>query len=111
MLIGTSMRLHAPELEVVNFATYRATVAPAEPLTAPLGLSFEHEPQGMWDMERYVSLLMGEVPRLTDDAAGYGPHSRGSADGIHPAQRAVSPSHPRGKSCVCVVARININLY
>lgn len=77
MLIGASMRLHAPELEVVNFATYRATVAPAEPLTAPLGLSFEHEPQGMWDMERYVSLLMGEVPRLTDDAAGYGPHGAG----------------------------------
>lgn len=64
MLIGASIRLHAPELEVVNFATYRATVAPAEPLTAPLGFSFEHEPQGMWDMERYVSLLMGEIPRL-----------------------------------------------
>lgn len=77
MLIGASMRLHAPELEVVNFATYRTTVAPAEPLTAPLGLSFEHEPQGMWDMERYVSLLMGEIPRLTDDAAGYGPHGAG----------------------------------
>lgn len=75
--MGAGMRLHAPELEVVNFATYRATVAPAEPLTAPLGLSFEHEPQGMWDMERYVSLLMGEVPRLTDDAAGYGPHGAG----------------------------------
>lgn len=77
MLIGASMRLHAPELEVVNFATYQATVAPAEPLTAPLGLSFDHEPWGMWDMERYVSLLMGEIPRLTDDAAGYGPHGAG----------------------------------
>ena len=31
----------------------------------------------MWDMERYVSLLMGETPRLTDDAAGYGPHGAG----------------------------------
>ena len=31
----------------------------------------------MWDMERYVSLLMGEISRLTDDAAGYGPHGAG----------------------------------
>ena len=75
--MGAGMRLHAPELEVVNFATYRAAVAPAEPLTAPLGLSFEQEPWGMWDMERYVSLLMGEIPRLTDDPAGYGPHGAG----------------------------------
>ena len=77
MLIGASMRLHVPEPEVVNFATYRVTVAPAEPLTAPLGLSFEHESRGVWDMERYVSLLMGEIPRLTDDDAGYGPHGAG----------------------------------
>lgn len=77
MLIGASMRLRAPELEVVNFATYRAAVVPAESLTSPLGLSFEHETWGMWDMERYVSLLMGETPRLTDDAAGYGPHGAG----------------------------------
>ena len=26
--------------------------------------------------ERYMSLLMGEIPRLTDDAAGYGPQGR-----------------------------------
>ena len=26
----------------------------------------------MWDMERYVSLLLGEIPRLTDDENGYG---------------------------------------
>ena len=50
MLIGASVRLHAPELEVVNFATYRPAVVPAESLTSPLGLSFEHETWGMWDM-------------------------------------------------------------
>ena len=27
----------------------------------------------MWDIERYITLLMGEIPRLTDDKNGYGP--------------------------------------
>lgn len=26
----------------------------------------------MWDMERYISLLLGEIPRLRDDENGYG---------------------------------------
>ena len=30
----------------------------------------------MWEMERYVSLLMGEIPRLGDDENGYGPSGR-----------------------------------
>ena len=25
----------------------------------------------MWDMDRYVNLLMGEIPRLRDDGNGY----------------------------------------
>ena len=27
----------------------------------------------MWPMDRYISLLMGEIPRLRDDIDGYGP--------------------------------------
>lgn len=30
----------------------------------------------MWPIERYFDLLMGEIPRLTDDAEGYGPRGR-----------------------------------
>jgi len=30
-----------------------------------------------WPRDRWVSLLMGEVPRLRDDADGYGPRGRG----------------------------------
>ena len=30
----------------------------------------------MWDIDRYVNLLMGEIPRLTDDANGYGPNGK-----------------------------------
>ena len=28
---------------------------------------------GIWDEERYLELIMGEIPRLTDDVNGYGP--------------------------------------
>ena len=31
----------------------------------------------MWDIERYISLLMGEIPRLSDDENGYGPKGKG----------------------------------
>jgi len=34
-------------------------------------------PQGLWSMERFLSLLMGEVQRLRDDASGYGPNGKG----------------------------------
>jgi hypothetical protein len=30
-----------------------------------------------WPWDRWVSLVMGEVPRLRDDAGGYGPRGRG----------------------------------
>ena len=32
---------------------------------------------GMWPAERLITLLMGEIPRLTDDAQGYGPKGTG----------------------------------
>ncbi|KMK09181.1 hypothetical protein ABW07_07890 [Pluralibacter gergoviae] len=31
---------------------------------------------GAWSVERYLSLLLGELPRLRDDAGGYGPRGR-----------------------------------
>jgi hypothetical protein len=31
----------------------------------------------MWEMDRFVSLVMGEIPRLRDDKAGYGPNGAG----------------------------------
>ena len=31
---------------------------------------------GMWSINRYVNLLMGEIPRLSDDANGYGPNGK-----------------------------------
>ncbi|QKJ87734.1 YdcF family protein [Paramixta manurensis] len=34
-------------------------------------------PQGLWSLERFISLLLGEIPRLRDDAQGYGPCGKG----------------------------------
>lgn len=36
-------------------------------------LSYSSDIYGMWEMDRYINLLMGEIPRLTDDKNGYGP--------------------------------------
>jgi len=33
-------------------------------------------PSGQWTFDRFVSLLMGEIPRLTDGPGGYGPKGR-----------------------------------
>ena len=41
------------------------------------GLAFIHEAQDVWPVGRYLSLLLGELPRLQDDANGYGPRGRG----------------------------------
>lgn len=40
------------------------------------GLAFLPPADGLWPVERYLSLILGEVPRLRDDAQGYGPAGR-----------------------------------
>ena len=32
---------------------------------------------GLWSMEHFLSLILGEIPRLYDDENGYGPNGRG----------------------------------
>ncbi len=62
----------APDAFVVNFAAYQAELDGSEERLQYRGETL----WGMWDVERYISLLMGEIPRLTDDADGYGPNGR-----------------------------------
>lgn len=61
-----------PNVDVVNFAAYCARV-----VVCGGALAFERHIHGMWNMARYLNLLMGEIPRLTDDENGYGPRGRG----------------------------------
>lgn len=37
------------------------------------GLHFTGGDTGLWSVERYLSLMLGEIPRLRDDINGYGP--------------------------------------
>ena len=59
------------DITIINYATYTANV-----LSAGEKLCYEKEIQGMWTIDRYVNLLMGEIPRLTDDENGYGPNGK-----------------------------------
>lgn len=38
--------------------------------------TFSPDEKGLWPVERYISLLLGEIPRIRDDAQGYGPQGR-----------------------------------
>ncbi|MDF7680965.1 YdcF family protein [Enterobacteriaceae bacterium ESL0689] len=40
------------------------------------GLTFVDNPGGLWPVERYLSLLLGELPRLQDNPQGYGPRGK-----------------------------------
>ena len=40
------------------------------------GLRFTGGNEGLWPVERYLSLVLGELPRLRDDINGYGPAGR-----------------------------------
>lgn len=37
---------------------------------------FIPDEKGLWPIERFISLILGEIPRLNDDAQGYGPNGR-----------------------------------
>lgn len=57
---------------IINYASYQAHV-----IVQNEQLLYSEPILGMWDMDRYVNLLMGEIPRLTDDSKGYGPNGTG----------------------------------
>ncbi|WP_373239557.1 YdcF family protein [Kluyvera ascorbata] len=40
------------------------------------GVGYRQPEAGLWPVARYLSLLLGEIPRLRDDAQGYGPRGK-----------------------------------
>ncbi len=56
---------------IINYAVYDVDVVARDN-----ELAFKQDIWGMWNMERYITLLMGEIPRLSDDAEGYGPNGK-----------------------------------
>ncbi len=56
---------------IINFPAYKAEV-----ICKDEKLQYDTHIHGMWDIDRYVNLLMGEIPRLRDDINGYGPKGK-----------------------------------
>lgn len=70
---GFRKYLKDTEIEIINFAAYkvRVEVRDEKLVIEPSDL------WGMWNIERYISLLLGEIPRLLDNANGYAPSGKG----------------------------------
>ena len=66
------LRKYRPDMLIINFATYKVRVnAMADELI------YDSDVGGMWEIDRYITLLMGEIPRLSDNENGYGPKGKG----------------------------------
>lgn len=60
------------DVNIINYAVYSAKVVVAND-----ELIYDKTIWGMWDINRYISLLLGEIPRVSDDENGYGPNGKG----------------------------------
>ena len=69
---ATLKKYLSENIKIINFATYSAKVCVKDEK-----LCFENYIFGMWGIDRYITLLMGEIARLTDDENGYGPKGAG----------------------------------
>ncbi|EPK7358710.1 YdcF family protein [Kluyvera intermedia] len=47
-----------------------------ELINTPDGVAWQQPAEGLWPVARYLSLILGELPRLRDDAEGYGPRGK-----------------------------------
>lgn len=66
------LKKYTTDTLIINFATYKVNV-----IVENSHLDYQEEVKGMWDMNRYITLLMGEIPRLSDSLQGYGPNGKG----------------------------------
>lgn len=70
--VHATLQLHQPDATIVDYAAYRVDVVVRDG-----ALAYDQDVQGMWSVDRYTSMLLGEVSRLRDDAEGYGPKGEG----------------------------------
>lgn len=70
--MAAGMKKYRPDLPVTSYAAYQATVQEENGM-----LEYEKEIHGTWKRNQYVTLLMAEISRLTDDENGYGPDGKG----------------------------------
>jgi hypothetical protein len=65
------LRKYEPDKIIINYAAYAAELIIKDDM-----LEFKKNTAGMWEPERYITLLMGEIPRLSDTKGGYGPQGK-----------------------------------
>lgn len=70
--MAATLMKYRPDITIINYATYQASVKEKDEKRI-----YETDILGMWDMNHYITLLLGEIPRLTDDENGYGPKGKG----------------------------------
>ena len=70
--MDASVKKYMPGIQVINYAVYDAKV-----VVRNGEFTYEKEIWGMWDIERYLTLLLGDVQRLSDNEDGYGPKGKG----------------------------------
>ena len=70
--MDASVKKYMPGIQVINYAVYDAEV-----VVRNGELTYEKEIWGMWDIDRYLTLLLGDVQRLSDNEDGYGPEGKG----------------------------------
>ena len=58
-------------LIIINYPAYEAEITIKND-----NLVYSKNILGMWSIERYIQLLMGEIPRLRNDRDGYGPNGK-----------------------------------
>ena len=57
---------------IINYAPYLPRLA-----VVNNSLSFVRQYWGLWDINHYITLLLGDISRLRDDENGYGPKGKG----------------------------------
>ena len=67
--MDAGFRKFASNSKIINFAGYQAHV-----IARNNRLEYDTNLWGMWDIDRFVNLLLGEIHRLRDDQDGYGPN-------------------------------------
>nr|WP_236698037.1 YdcF family protein [Lactobacillus selangorensis] len=68
--MAATLAKYAPQVRIINYAAYQVQVN--DHLTG-----YDHQVAGMWPVSQYLTLLMGEIPRLADTPTGYGPRGKG----------------------------------
>lgn len=66
--MGATLTKAAPQTTVINYASYEVNV-----ITKNNQLQFDRNLLGMWELEHYITLLLGEISRLQNTPTGYGP--------------------------------------